>query len=918
MAGEPASRKELSVDEAVNMLKDLYEKKNQSEAWKTESPPLPEVMKHLLENIKDAYSLDTPIDLGGAGIIWKVLDLRSPHKDPVFRALKMPRPKEGIHTSIEDEAKALLNVRHQSIIPVHYVSQIETGDHCYSFFVMDFVQDGEDMLKRTRRLLKEISTLREKWHQEDDIAKRKDIDRTVQEKMSSAVSWLVKAIRDISSAVAYLHSQHIIHFDIKPANILVDANGNALLADLGYAKTKGADSTINVRVGFTEFYAHEDLTTGMTYSRGDRTGNRRENSFKPTEFRYEWDVFAFGKSILHMLGLFHQRDHAWVSLSYPLDYLHVAACRMLDGKNGSIREADLDEAKYYEEWRGLTAEDFGREGLRYRDSHSIRVDMEKLAGDFQLEHEVPELAGTNRARIQTDGTHPAPFTQRVRLIVNHPVFLRLRMVPQLGLSSLIYPTATHTRFEHSLGVFSYTCEYIKALWYDQNNPLFRQWVSASDLRAVLAAALLHDLGHFPLAHDIEAAGRLAPEGHKDIFDHISLGRRLIESQIQDGDSRTIEAILRDTRDGWGVKCEDVTEILAATKRITEDIFDTAVPPKAKFLANILSGSLDADKLDYLIRDSHACHLPYGNAIDLDRLFRTLTTSIRTRPDPDHPDDPKRLQRALEISVYEKGKSAAESIGFARYLMYQAVYSHHTARAIRVMLDLAASRLFNGNKRRVNETVKRFEKMIGVVIDQGDAEAPLETDTDDILKFIAARGDETSKSMVALLRGRKIYKRIITVHQPGDLGPDQGQSQYARIVEKGRSFMPRFRRALREAFERNRDKTQTSMSPLKPGEAATVTSMLETEEALLLDIPTVKYGSPMELCIIPELEGLKRNDDAKMHASDEIARAWRKAYGDLMVSTSKIRIYCHPDISDKLTAVLGYEGLNDTLTKALGQ
>src|SRR5690625_2720096 len=107
-------------------------------------------------------------------------------------------------------------------------------------------------------------------------------------------------------------------------------------------------------------------------------------------------------------------------------------------------------------------------------------------------------------------------TSRVLAVIDHPVFQRLRRVKQLGPISLIYPGATHTRFEHSIGVYGVALEYLRAL---QRDPLSKSLTDA-DLQVCLLGALLHDLGHYPYAHNLEAS-------------HVEIGRASCRERVYD-------------------------------------------------------------------------------------------------------------------------------------------------------------------------------------------------------------------------------------------------------------------------------------------------------------------------------------------------------------------------------------------------
>src|SRR5688572_22102248 len=119
--------------------------------------------------------------------------------------------------------------------------------------------------------------------------------------------------------------------------------------------------------------------------------------------------------------------------------------------------------------------------------------------------DIPELTnlGAGRGLIRIPCETDVPFTPRVRAIVDTPEFRRLSRITQLGFASQVYPGATHTRFEHALGVFHNALRYLAQLSHDAR---FREQIDTHRAEVLLAASLLHDLGHWPFCHPVEDMG----------------------------------------------------------------------------------------------------------------------------------------------------------------------------------------------------------------------------------------------------------------------------------------------------------------------------------------------------------------------------------------------------------------------------
>ena len=211
-------------------------------------------------------------------------------------------------------------------------------------------------------------------------------------------------------------------------------------------------------------------------------------------------------------------------------------------------------------------------------------------------------------------------------VLDYPQLQRLRRVKQLGFISLIYPGANHSRFEHSIGTM-----HLASKLADQLE------LSKEDKDLVRIAGLLHDAGHGPFSHVSEA---VLGVNHEEITAFV-----IEKTSIHDKLSEKFD---------------------------TKEIIDI-INGEGK-LGPIISGDLDMDRMDYLIRDSHYTGVAYG-VIDTERIISNL-----------------KLERELILDI--KGVQAAESALTARYLMYPSVYQHHTTRIINAMFRRCLRDLIN--------------------------------------------------------------------------------------------------------------------------------------------------------------------------------------------------------------------------------
>ena len=260
-------------------------------------------------------------------------------------------------------------------------------------------------------------------------------------------------------------------------------------------------------------------------------------------------------------------------------------------------------------------------------------------------------------------------------LLDTPPVQRLRHIKQLGTVGMVYPSANHTRFEHSLGVYHLAEEALGHLG-----------VEGTNADRVRAAALLHDVGHAPFSHNTEHlverhTGKMHDEVH-DLIEHGEVAR--------------------------------VLELHDLNPRRVADL----VAGKGQF-GQLVSGELDVDRMDYLVRDAHHTGVPYGT-IDHGRLVRQLRFV----------DD--------SLVLAEGNVQSAESLLLARALMNPTVYNHHVARISKAMLRRGSERL----------------------IDSGTVDASTFRRWDDHDLLVALRNHETSAGFADRLDRRDLFKRAV--------------------------------------------------------------------------------------------------------------------------------------------------------------
>jgi uncharacterized protein len=262
-------------------------------------------------------------------------------------------------------------------------------------------------------------------------------------------------------------------------------------------------------------------------------------------------------------------------------------------------------------------------------------------------------------------------------LISTPQMQRLRWIKQLGLANLVYPGANHTRFEHSLGAYHLARVLADHLGLDEEERLL-----------VGAAAILHDIGHGPLSHATEAA--LSPflrREHESVIDLLNKG------------------VLSDVLTVHGIRPQELQSMINGENR----------------LGRIVSSEIDADRMDYLIRDSHYTGVAYG-VIDHLWLIKMMKVYLG------------------DLVVESGGIQAATSLLISRLLMHPAVYYHHVCRISECMIS--------GGIRR----------MIEDGIEAGEIKA---MDDVELFSSMTTHGG-IAEEMVSRIKSRRLFKRAVYV------------------------------------------------------------------------------------------------------------------------------------------------------------
>lgn len=401
---------------------------------------------------------------------------------------------------------------------------------------------------------------------------------------------------------------------------------------------------------------------------------------------------------------------------------------------------------------------------------------------------------------------------------------------QLGPTWLVYPGATHTRFEHSLGVYGTTVRYLQSLLARES---VRQSLDEVDVRTVLMAGLLHDVGHYPFAHSLEALHHKA----RDTPRHEDLAVKIIEGRAP-GLERTPDTIASRLEREVGVEPGRVAALIAADK--------ASLTPVDRLLRSIISSAIDADKMDYLWRDSVHLGVPYGRNYDRERLLNALTVDADGQA----------------LAVSSKGVVSAEIFLFCRYTMFSEVYWHHTVRSVSAMLEAAWADLVEREDPDPDDLTSRL----------------LAVGDDQLLRTLAAESAPSTQSAL-LLSGvvadrREPYKRLVTWSRVYD-EPDK-RAAWERLY----GLDLRRQQAL---VERIRERLSRLGRAIPKG-------------GLILDVP------PRDKDTLPDIAVHRERAGAGAGAYTRLAECSRIVAGiaaDFIGVVKKIRLFVHPQVAREL-------------------
>jgi len=556
---------------------------------------------------------------------------------------------------------------------------------------------------------------------------------------------LFDLIDDILAGLDELSDAQVVHMDIKPPNIMVlpaadDESPKYLgradrlfLIDLGAARSwTEAKSDEVAPLITTPYFFPEHLLPSLGYANGCiRLAALRS-------FGYKIDLYAAGRT-LELLVLDRvrrmvpfrvlteqlrdtevQKEEIWRQiLRWDFEVVEGLISRLMTtGKGGFSSTA---EAR-------LAFQSIGKSGLRNPISSRILTD---------------QILGIN-IRISDALVRIAPPFHE---IVDHSAFQRLKRLHQLAILHQVFPDATHSRFSHVLSTYQTTKLFLLALNRDAS---FRLNATRRDVEHILAASLLHDIGQYAFSHTIEDLRKLGDKFGVENLKTIKHDQELAYDYVlnRNADGQSVRGILEEA----GYSCDDILYM-----------FQKSPKDPAQMIGNLgrdlVSGSIDVDRVSYLLQDSDRTGVPYGRAVDRDLLAETLCVR----------DD----NGTVALAVDEAGISSVEAVMTAVYWMYRNVYWRHTNRGFMAAVKHVMCKLLQRN-------ALTFEEYHREVYGQSDHYA-LEFLHRRYLGLLQNEGLDAFAPLRSLVEGDRFsYRRVFTLSRDGD----REAALYESIVQRG--------------------------------------------------------------------------------------------------------------------------------------
>lgn len=306
-------------------------------------------------------------------------------------------------------------------------------------------------------------------------------------------------------------------------------------------------------------------------------------------------------------------------------------------------------------------------------------------------------------------------------ILNSPEMQRMGQIHQLGLANLVFPGANHTRLEHMLGTFHLASRFSETLG-----------ITGRERDLLLASALVHDAGHPPFSHTFEEVLRKRLK-----VDHMELTARIIRGEADTVPEEEQSVVRRVPRIVECIERMDLDPREVALA-VMKERGARGIPP---YVTALIHGPVDADQMDYLMRDSYFTGVAPGR-IDSDRIIRTSCIVGK------------------RMVVMRSGIPAVEGLIVSRALMNSAVYFHKTVRIAEMMLTKAVSMLDR----------EMFEEIY--------------KDTDASLSERLIRHGGFPREMALRLKYRRLYKSALLISMD-EMGREEREA-VATLVRRGRA------------------------------------------------------------------------------------------------------------------------------------